>query len=142
MPTSRPGQQDEERVEPDQVAGVLDRPLAVHGPLVEAEAHPVFQAGSVGELLLVHLPRRRGIEDARPAVAPVLEVGDHEARHVRRGRARGPGGRLIDVLERPRDGFAAPDFVARREPRASSGAGGWATVVLRMSRGAKTFSST
>lgn len=94
---------------------MLEHPLAVHGPLHEAVSHPLH-ARVGGELPRVHLPGGGLLEYSGVAVAPVLEVGDHEACHVSGSGARAARGRFVDVLEGSRDGFCALDVVARGQP--------------------------
>ena len=78
--------QAQHRVEILRVAAVTDDAAAVDVRFVEAERVTV-ERGVRAHHTLVHLLRRFRLENARLAQCAVLQVREHEARHVRDGRS-------------------------------------------------------
>src|SRR5262249_203617 len=107
------GQQGQQRVDPLNVAAVLNQTLAVDTLLVEAPIQ-AWHTRIVGEMLRVHLLRGGVLQDARLAEAAVLQVRDHEARHVSRRRAERSRRPDLHVFKRLRGVRAPGEAVARR----------------------------
>ncbi len=105
------GQQRQLRVEPQRVAAMAVDPSAVAVHLVEAVQHAV-QRGHVAEQPAVHPARGRLGQDPRLAVRAVLEVSQHEARHVHGARAHRAGRRIGHELELLRLVFPVGEPVA------------------------------
>ncbi len=85
-------------VERLRVAGMADDAQSVAVLLVEAEVEAV-DAGRHLRLRRMHQSHGRGAEDRCAVIAALLEMGDHEMRHVRAGGRQRAGRRRFDVLE-------------------------------------------
>ena len=97
------------------VAEVRDHLAAVDVGLEEAELHAVERTDTIGVRTVVHQLRGRRAQDPPAVVLAVLQVRDHEVRHVLAGRGGRARRRRTDVLERLR--LAGSDAVAGRHER-------------------------
>ncbi len=79
-------------MKPLRVAAVRNNSVAVVVVLVEPEQHAVDPRQN-RERRFVHVLRGLGLENLLRVITPVLQVGDHEMRHVRTGQCQAAGGR-------------------------------------------------
>ncbi len=95
------------------IAAVADAAQAIGQALIEA-IPPTAHRRVVGELPGVHLGHGFWLQDARPIILPILEMGQHEVRHIPGSGAQRPGRRGLDVLKILRLEDAVDVFVALR----------------------------
>ena len=76
-----------------------DTAVAVDVGLVEAEQHPVERPAAASARCVCIFCAVFGLQDALLAVRAVLQVRDHELRHVGAGRGEAAGRRQADELE-------------------------------------------